>query len=74
MAKENKVVIGVSKSREIHVQINEWKGRRELDIRTFVKSPTYTGYSPKGLRIPLEKGLDLCNAINRVLSQEEVGE
>lgn len=67
MSKPNLQIVPISKSREIHVQANEYKGRVELDIRTYVKSESYTGYTQKGVRIPTEKGADLIEAISKVL-------
>jgi hypothetical protein len=69
MSQENIVKISISEYREIHVQINTFKGRTELDIRTHVKSPSYTGYSQKGVRVPIPKGKDIAQAIETVLSR-----
>jgi len=67
LAKPNLEVVKISDSREIHVQANEYKGRVELDIRTYIKTQQYTGYTQKGVRIPTEKGAELIEAISKVL-------
>jgi len=48
------VKIVVSSQREIHVQRSQYKGQDNLDIRTYVVSDDYTGYTPKGVSIPWE--------------------
>jgi len=67
LSKPNLQIVPITKSREIHVQANEYKGRVELDIRTYVKSESYKGYTQKGVRIPTEKGAELIEAISKVL-------
>lgn len=70
MADKNLEKVEISSAREIHIQVSEYKGRNELDVRTFVKTEKYTGYTPKGVRIPIEKGTAVSNAINTVLKRE----
>lgn len=62
--------VKVSEGREVHVQVNEYKGRRELDIRTFIISSSYTGYSPKGIRLPIQLGKKIAEAILKVVRAE----
>jgi hypothetical protein len=64
--------IVVSPEREIHVQKSTYGGRENLDIRTYVKSEKYAGYSPKGFQIPWEvavagKGKELAEAIIKIV-------
>jgi hypothetical protein len=59
--------VRISDAREIHVQISQWKGRENLDIRTYVKSAKYSGYTQKGVNVPVETGADLVTAIQKVL-------
>lgn len=61
------ITIPITASRELHVQRSEYKGRPVLDVRTFVKSPTYTGYTQKGINIPLPNGQDLLEALQKIL-------
>ena len=74
MSSKNLEKIEISQARECHVQINTYKGRTDLDIRTFILTKgadgSEIGYTPKGLRIPIEKGVDVANAINTVLKRE----
>jgi len=73
MSTKNLEKVEISNARECHVQINTYKGRTDLDIRTFIKTKkadgSDIGYTPKGLRIPIEKGVDVANAIMKVLKQ-----
>jgi hypothetical protein len=65
--------IVISPSREIHVQISTFRGRGNLDVRTYVITPNYKGYTPKGVNIPLEKARELAQAIIKVLEGEKIG-
>jgi len=56
-------VVAVSPSREIHVQRKLWRGREFLDIRTYIKTENYEGYTKKGVMIPIEMADDLVGAI-----------
>lgn len=70
MSSKNLEKIEISSAREIHVQVSEYKGRNELDVRTFLKTENYTGYTPKGVRIPIERGTQVADAIITVLKRE----
>jgi len=61
------VVVPVTLSREIHIQISEYKGKPVLDIRTYVKSATYTGYTQKGINVPKDKGKEILEALEKIL-------
>jgi len=61
------IIVPITASREIHVQRSEYKGKPVLDIRTFVKSPTFTGYTPKGINIPLNNGQELLETLQKIL-------
>jgi len=64
---ENMEKVIISDNREIHIQISQFKHRKTLDIRTYVKTPSYTGYTPKGINIPIEKGKELAESILKVI-------
>lgn len=53
----------ISEQRKIVVQKREWKGRKSLDIRAYVTTDKYTGYTPKGVNTPVEKAKELTDAI-----------
>jgi len=40
---------------ELRVRIIERSGARRLDIRPYVKTDKYTGYTPKGISLSLEE-------------------
>jgi hypothetical protein len=66
--------IKITNNREIHIQVNEYKGRRELDIRTYILTPrtngTPIGYTQKGIRVPPQFGPNIAKAIMKVISNE----
>ena len=47
-------VIPVTERREIHVQRKKWRGQDIVDVRTYVKTENYEGYTKKGIAIPME--------------------
>jgi hypothetical protein len=59
----------LSNGRKIVIQISEYKGRETLDIRTYVTTEKYTGFTQKGINIPLERGRELADKIAKVLSE-----
>ena len=64
------IIVSLSDSREVHVKVSNWKGRGEaLDIRTYIKSKNYTGYTQKGVNIPIDKAPLVYAAIGKVLKK-----
>jgi hypothetical protein len=59
----------ISPERKIVLRIAEHGGKEFLDIRTYIESARFTGFSDKGVNIPLEKGFDLREALNSVFLQ-----
>lgn len=55
-----------TESQEIHIQHKFYKGREILDIRRYIKTAGYTGYSTQGIAIPYEKRKEVVEAILRV--------
>ncbi len=55
--------IVVTPSREIHVQKKIWNGQEILDIRTYLKTEKYTGYTKKGVTVPPNLARELAQAI-----------
>lgn len=53
----------ISEQRKIVVQKRQWKGRISLDIRGYVTTDKYTGYTRKGVNIPVEKAKEIIDAI-----------
>jgi len=61
-------VIKISEHTEIHVKAGaEFKGVQYVDIRKFVKSEKYTGYTKDGIMIPKEHLKDVVNALAKIL-------
>jgi hypothetical protein len=55
---------------EIVVQKTEFRGSVGIDIREYVTSERYTGWSKNGIRIPVEKWKDFKEILNKVESAE----
>lgn len=53
-------------STDIIVRIDEYKGKKGLTVREFVKSERYTGFSKAGTRIPVESFLEFRDMINKI--------
>jgi predicted YcjX-like family ATPase len=51
---------------EIVVRIVEYKGEKRLDIRKYVTSQRYTGWSPQGISIPLANVKEIRELIGKV--------
>lgn len=59
----------VSESRKIVVDRKRLRGEKTLDVRTWIETENYTGFTKKGINIPLEKGKELAEAILKVLKE-----
>ncbi len=53
---------------EIVVQKTEFRGSVGIDIREYVTSERYTGWSKNGIRIPVEKWKDFKEILDKVES------
>ena len=51
---------------EIVVQKTEFHGSVGIDIREYVTSERYTGWSKNGIRIPVEKWKDFKDILDKV--------
>jgi hypothetical protein len=51
---------------EIVVQKTEFRGSVGIDIREYVTSERYTGWSKNGIRIPVEKWQDFREILGKV--------
>jgi len=61
--------VQISNSRKIVIQKTKWRGNLTLDIRTYIETPSYTGFTRKGINIPISKAKELVNAILTVLGE-----
>jgi len=57
----------LSDQSKIVIQVSEYGGRTALDIRTHVTTDKYSGYTKKGVNVPIEKGKELVEKITKVL-------
>jgi hypothetical protein len=56
MAKEKEIGrIKVDDLSDIVVRLTEWRGRQRLDIRLYMDSEQYKGFTKQGIGIPLDK-------------------
>jgi len=55
---------------EIVVQKTEFRGSVGIDIREYVTSERYTGWSKNGIRVPVEKWKDFKEILDKVESAE----
>ncbi len=61
-------------STEIVVQKTEFRGSEGIDIREYVTSERYTGWSKNGIRIPVERWKDfkaILDGVEAETAQEE---
>ena len=55
---------------EVVVQKTEFHGSVGIDVREYVTSERYTGWSKNGIRIPVEKWKDFKEILDKVESAE----
>jgi len=60
-------VVEITPQRQIHVAVKKWNGRDVLQLQTYITTNNYTGYTKKGITIPLEKAPELLGAIEEEL-------
>jgi DNA-directed RNA polymerase subunit F len=60
--------IKVNDTTDIVVRIVEYKGEKRLDIRKYVTSQRYTGWSPQGISIPLENVKEIKEILEKIQS------
>ena len=47
--------IGLKPTSSVVVSVTEWKRQKRVDIRKYVNSETYQGFTREGISIPVEK-------------------
>jgi hypothetical protein len=55
---------------EVVVQKTEFRGSVGIDIREYVTSERYTGWSKNGMRIPVEKWQDFKEILDKVVANK----
>ncbi len=58
-------------STEIVVQRTEYRGSIGIDIREYVTSDRYTGWSKNGIRIPVEKWQDFKQILDSICESKD---
>jgi len=57
---------------EIVVQKTEFRGSVGIDIREYVTSERYTGWSKNGIRIPVEKWQDFKEILDKIETADKI--
>lgn len=72
---ESKILAAIPRSatEEIHIQINEYKGKKYLDLRVYYTTDDGLNWNPtkKGVTFPPEKLEDVKNAIEEAQKEFE---
>jgi hypothetical protein len=63
--------ISKNETTEIIVQKTDFRGSAGIDIREYVTSERYTGWSKNGIRIPVDKWKEFKDILNKVESAEK---
>lgn len=58
--------IKLSDSTEIVIRRTEFKGEQRIDIRKFVKTEKYTGWSKQGISIPVGNWKDVLDLLQKI--------
>lgn len=76
IGEEKKMVVAVTEKVKISVDVKVTRGGDEglpmIDIREFIESERYTGYTKKGVVIPLSEYPLFLEMLNEVLNHPEV--
>lgn len=59
----------VNERKKVIVQKSRFRGLDTLDIRTWVETSNYKGFTKKGVNIPVEKGEELAQKILKVVKE-----
>lgn len=57
----------INDRKKVVIQKSKFRGLDTLDIRTWVETSDYKGFTRKGVNIPVEKGEELAQKILKVL-------
>lgn len=59
-----------SDSTDIVVKVSEYRGLKGVDIREYVQSKKYTGFTKNGIRIPIDKWNEFADIVEKVKSSK----
>lgn len=64
---EKEIWIGVNDTTKIRIELTEFKGVNRFDIREYIESEKYTGFTKKGINLPTEFLEEIYNSIGKIL-------
>lgn len=64
---EKEIWIGVNDSTKIRIELTEFKGVNRFDIREYIESEKYTGFTKKGINLPTEFLEEIYNSLGKIL-------
>ena len=64
---EREVWIGVNDTTKIRIELTEFKGVNRFDIREYIESEKYTGFTKKGINLPTEFLEEIYNSLGKIL-------
>lgn len=53
-------------STSIIIRVSEFQGEKGVDVREYVETNKYTGYTKKGTRVPMDKWKEFKEVVNKV--------
>jgi hypothetical protein len=59
----------ISERKKVVIQHAKFGDMDTLDIRTWIDTPNYKGFTRKGVNIPVEKGEELVQKILKVIKE-----
>jgi len=62
----------ISERKKVVIQHTKFENMDTLDIRTWIDTPNYKGFTRKGVNIPIEKGEELVQKILKVIKEPPV--
>ena len=64
---EKEIWIGVNDTTKIRIELTEFKGVNRFDIREYIESEKYTGFTKKGINLPTEFLEEIYNSLGKIL-------
>lgn len=59
--------VEVNDSTKIRIELTEFKGVNRFDIREYIESEKYTGFTKKGINLPTEFLEEIYNSLGKIL-------
>ena len=61
------VWVRVNDSAQVRIEVSEFKGQYRLDIREYIETEKYSGFTKKGINVPTEYLEELYNGLGVLL-------